>query len=89
MRSDRGREGKGEQEHHHPSCKDKETTEVGNTTSSEDVAATVIVAITLGVWIVEVVVRLWDIHREGTESPFCGVGCECKLEKKKRFNAGK
>ena len=72
----KGREGKGEQEHRHASCKDKETAEVGNTARSEDVAAAIIVAIALGVRIVEVVVRLWDIHREGTGSPVCGVRCK-------------
>lgn len=70
MKHDSGREGKGEQEHHHPGCKDEETAEVGNTARSEYVAAAVIVAIAFGVWIVKVVVRLWDIHREGAESPF-------------------
>ena len=69
-------EGKGEQEHHHASCKDEETTEIGNAASCEDVAATVIVAIALGVRIVEMIIRLWDIHRKGAESPFGRIRCE-------------
>ncbi len=68
--------GKGsEQEHSHPGSKDEETAEISDTARSEDVATTVIMAIALGVWIVEMIVGLWDIHREGSEAPFGRVGC--------------
>jgi hypothetical protein len=48
------------------------------------VAAIVVVAIALGVRVVEMIVRLRDIHREGSESPFGRVGGERKLEKQEK-----
>ena len=41
-------------------------------------------AIPLGVRVVEKIVRLRDIHRESSESPFRRVGSERKLEKQEK-----
>jgi hypothetical protein len=44
------------------------------------VAASIVVAVALRIWVVKVIVWLSYIHRESAETPLCGIGRERKLE---------
>ena len=68
------------QEHHYTNNKYEETSEIGDTTASQNVSTFVYLQVSYWVGIVKIVIRLCVLHRQSNGTPIRWIGCKRILD---------